>query len=410
MKKLLFFLLLLCFSLFFTACSEAEIQPPASDASIESTMPTSALTIMTEPPVAPVVEPKEYRVSFIAAGDNIVYYGNVRDAQKNAEGTEQRYDFRPSYTDIKEIVEEHDLAFINQETLMCGDGYDLSYYPRFNSPTELGNAVVDTGFDIIGMANNHMLDKGESGLLATLDYWENQPVTRIGAYRSRADFDAITVIEKNGIKIALLAFTYGTNGLSLPASSEVYIPYIDEALIREKVTEAETLADVTIVSIHWGYENTFRTNDQQREIAKLISECGGDVILGHHPHVIQPIEWIESGDNRTLCIYSLGNFMAEMAADYNMLGGMLSFELVKRGDEAVIVENAVFIPTVFDFNKSFYNNHIYLLEAYTEEQAKNHGISYYGNHTTLAKLRGYVTDTIPAEFLPAFLKEKPQSP
>ncbi len=400
MRKLL--LLLCCTLLLLASCGETETPPVSLESSASD---SSAPTIATEPPVAPVEEPKEHRVSFIAAGDNMVYYGNVRDAQKNAEGTALKYDFRPSYTDIKPIVEDHDLAYINQETLMCGDGYDLSYYPRFNSPTELGDAVVDAGFDIIGMANNHMLDRGESGLLATLDYWESQPVTRIGAYRSRADFDAITVLEKNGIKIALLAFTYGTNGLTLPASSEVYIPYIDEAVIREKVTEAEALADVTVVSIHWGYENTFRVNEQQREIAKLISDCGGDVILGHHPHVIQPIEWIENGDRRTLCIYSLGNFMAEMASDYNMLGGMLSFDLVKLGNEAVVVENALFIPTVFDFNKNFYNNHIYLLEDYTEEQAKNHGISYYGNHTTRAALCGYVTQNIPAEFLPAFLKE-----
>ncbi len=400
MRKLL--LLLCCTLLLLASCGETETPPVSLESSASD---SSAPTIATEPPVAPVEEPKEHRVSFIAAGDNMVYYGNVRDAQKNAEGTALKYDFRPSYTDIKPIVEDHDLAYINQETLMCGDGYDLSYYPRFNSPTELGDAVVDAGFDIIGMANNHMLDRGESGLLATLDYWESQPVTRIGAYRSRADFDAITVLEKNGIKIALLAFTYGTNGLTLPASSEVYIPYIDEAVIREKVTEAEALADVTVVSIHWGYENTFRVNEQQREIAKLISDCGGDVILGHHPHVIQPIEWIENGDRRTLCIYSLGNFMAEMASDYNMLGGMLSFDLVKLGNEAVVVENALFIPTVFDFNKNFYNNHIYLLEDYTEEQAKNHGISYYGNHTTRVALCGYVTQNIPAEFLPAFLKE-----
>ena len=203
MRKLL--LLLCCTLLLLASCGETETPPVSLESSASD---SSAPTIATEPPVAPVEEPKEHRVSFIAAGDNMVYYGNVRDAQKNAEGTALKYDFRPSYTDIKPIVEDHDLAYINQETLMCGDGYDLSYYPRFNSPTELGDAVVDAGFDIIGMANNHMLDRGESGLLATLDYWESQPVTRIGAYRSRADFDAITVLEKNGIKIALLAFTY----------------------------------------------------------------------------------------------------------------------------------------------------------------------------------------------------------
>ena len=132
----------------------------------------------------PVVEPTLYHFSFIGAGDNMAYYGNVRDAKKNAEGTDLVYDFRPSYTDIKPVIADYDLRFINQETLMCGDGYDLSYYPRFNSPQELGDAVVDTGFNLVGLANNHMLDRGESGLLATLDYWDSQPVTHIGSCRS----------------------------------------------------------------------------------------------------------------------------------------------------------------------------------------------------------------------------------
>lgn len=398
--------------LFLTAC--AREVPDAVDP-VGTTEPTVTLvtvtdpvtetvTTETEPPVEP---PTLYTLSFVAAGDNMAYYGNVRDAKKNAEGTDLVYDFRPSYTDVKAFIEPFDLRFINQETLMCGAGYDLSYYPRFNTPQELGDAVVDAGFNIIGLANNHMLDKGESGLLATLDYWEGQPVTSIGAYRNRTAFDEICVIEKNGISIALLSFTYGTNGLKLPAGSEVYIPYIESDVIREKVTEAETLADLTVVSIHWGNENTFRVNDEQIAVAKLIAECGGDVILGHHSHCIQPIEWIETDAGRTLCIYSLGNFMAEMAQDYNLLGGLLSFDVEKLGEDGKAeVKNVLFTPTVFDYSKTFYNNHIFLLEDYTDEQARNHGISYYGNSTTLARLKGYMTKYIDAEFLPDYLKEE----
>ncbi|MBQ8835901.1 MAG: CapA family protein [Clostridia bacterium] len=350
-------------------------------------------------------EPTLYTLSFIAAGDNMAYYGNLRDAARNAEGTDAKYDFKPSYTSIKPIVEAHDLAFINQETLMCGEGYDYSYYPYFNSPQELGDAVVDAGFDIVGMANNHMLDKGEKGLLATLDYWDAQPVTNIGAYRNREEYDSITVIEKNGISIALLSFTYSTNGNSLPKGSEVYIPYIDNDEIASKVAEAETLADITIVSMHWGTEFSFNVNSAQKELAALICENGGDVIIGHHPHVIQPMEWIECENNRTLCMYSLGNFMSEMEYGARILGGMVSFDIEKLGENGKPeVKNVLFIPTVFDFTSRFYNNHIYLLEDYTDEQARKHGISYYGNSTTLDTLKGYVTKYISEEFLPDFLK------
>lgn len=138
----------------------------------------------------------------------------------------------------------------------------------------------------------------------------------------------------------------------------------------------------------------------------MFSDYGADVILGHHPHVIQPVEWIEGKEgNKTLCVYSLGNFMAEQAYDYNMVGGIISFDIVQIAKEKPTIENVVFIPTVFDFDKrTFYNNHVYLMENYTEEQAKNHGIRYYNRTTTLAKLQKYVTNTISDEFLPESFK------
>ena len=365
---------------------------------------TEALNSATEP-IKPIDPPTLYSLSFVAAGDNMAYYGNIRDAAKNAKGTGEKYDFKPSYTTIKPFVEAHDIAFINQETLMCGEGYDLSYYPRFNSPRELGDAVVDAGFDIIGMANNHMLDKGESGLKATLDYWETKDVTLVGAYRSEEQFGDIPVIEKNGIKIALLAFTEHTNGLKLRADSEMYIPYADEIVVCEMVKAAEDIADITVVSMHWGNEYTFTPSTSQRTLASVICENGGDVIIGHHPHTIQPVEWVETEDNKTLCIFSLGNFMSEMEKDYKILGGMVSFDIEKLGDDGKAeVKNVLFTPTVFDFTTSFYNNHIYFLEDYTNEQAKAHGIRYYGNSTTLEKLIGYVKNTVAEDFLPDFLK------
>ncbi|MBR5539022.1 MAG: CapA family protein [Clostridia bacterium] len=396
------FILVMSLVLLLASCG-SEQSAVTTEVAVTTTAP---VTLMTEPVIEPEPEPVLYSFSFIAAGDNMAYYGNVRDAKRNAEGTDKKYDFSPSYTSIKPLVEEHDLAFINQETLMCGEGYDLSYYPRFNVPQELGDAVVDAGFDIIGLANNHMLDKGESGFLANLDYWETKDVTLIGAYRNREAFDEITVIEQNGISIALLSFTYGTNGLSLPKGSEVYIPYIDDAELAAKVSEAEQLADITIVSMHWGNEFTFKVNDAQRSAANIICENGGDVIIGHHPHCIQPVEWIENGENKTLCVYSLGNFMSEMERDYKILGGMMSFTVEKLGEEGKAeVKNPLFIPTVFDYTRSFYNNHIYLLENYTAEQAKSHGMAYYGNSTTLETLVGYVKNNINAQFLPEFLQD-----
>lgn len=397
MRKLtvLFFVLLFVLA----SCQKAEPTPAEVK---ETTVGTVATIPTTDGVEQPIEEPTLYKVSFVAAGDNMIYYGNVRDAMRNASSGET-YDFKPSYTTIKPVIEQYDLAFINQETLMTGGA--PSYYPRFNSPQEVGDAVVDAGFDIVGLANNHMLDMGEEGLLKTLEFWEGQPVILTGSYRNQEEFENITVFEKNGISIALLSFTYGTNGLSLPRGSEVFIPYIEDELVARKVKEAEDLADVTIVSIHWGDENTFNVNSQQKRVAKIICENGGDVIIGHHPHIIQSIEWIEVGDNRTICAYSLGNFMSEMAEGYNILGGLFSFDIEKLGEKGdAEITNVLFTPTVFDYNISFYNNHIFFLEDYTDEQARNHGIRYYGNSTTLATLYKYVTDHIDAEFLPEFMK------
>lgn len=403
MRKFVLICIVLCVAL--CACT-GEVAETTAPATTDEEVTVRMAPVTTAPP-EPLAPPTLYTLSFLAAGDNMAYYGNIRDAAKNAEGTDAKYDFKPSYTTIKPIVEGYDLAFINQETLMCGEGYELSYYPRFNSPQELGDAVVDAGFDIIGMANNHMLDKGEKGLLSTLDYWEKQPVTLTGAYRSKETFEEITVIEKNGISIALLSFTEHTNGLYLREGATAYVPYMDKELVARKVAEAETLADLTVVSMHWGNEFTFKVNTTQTEYARIICENGGDVIIGHHPHTIQPVEWIEAGENRTLCVYSLGNFMSEMEKDYKILGGMIAFTVTKLGEDGKAqVENPVFIPTVFDYTRSFYNNHIYLLEHYTEEQAKKHGMAYYGNSTTREALVGYVKKTIDAEFLPDFLKEE----
>lgn len=193
---------------------------------------------------------------------------------------------------------------------MTGDGYELSYYPMFNSPQDVGYDLQELGFDVVGIANNHMLDKGAKGLEKTIAFWKNmEGVLLIGGYDSREDYDTVRVLEKNGIKIAFLAYTYGTNGLTKAASSPVVIPYINEDDITRQVAAAKNAADAVIVSVHWGDEGSFKPNDAQKRTAQLFADCGVTAIIGHHPHVIQPVEWITGKNgNKTLCVYSLGNF------------------------------------------------------------------------------------------------------
>lgn len=355
-----------------------------------------------------VTEPVSQKISFLAAGDNIVYLGNVVEAAKYSETGGRVYNFKNQYKAVTSLISKADIAFINQETLMAGDDYKFSYYPRFNGPRDMGYDLVDSGFDIINIANNHMLDMGEDGLQKTIEFWRNETSAFIlGDYLGSNEYDNIKIYVKQGIKIAFLSYTYGTNGLS-SISSDIVIPYLNEETVIRQISAARAAADLVFVSIHWGDENSFVPNSNQIYYAQLICDLGADVIIGHHPHVIQPVVWLEGTDgHKMLCAYSLGNFAAEMANDYNMVGGFLTFDIISENGEQPYISEPLFIPTVYYYNMSFRNNRVYLMKDFTEELASGHGIGYYGNTTTLVKLKSYVTDTINAEFLPDYLNKKP---
>ena len=224
----------------------------------------------------------------------------------------------------------------------------------------------------------------------------------IGGYENAEDYDTVRILEKNGIKIAFLSYAEHTNGISKPASSELVIPKIVEADITRQIENAKAQADFVMVSVHWGDEGAFRPNEAQKKTAQLIADCGADVIIGHHPHVIQPVEYLTGKDgNKTLCVYSLGNLAAEQAYDYNMVGGIIEFDIVSVDDAKPCLENVTFNPTVFHFPSNFYGNTVYLMEDYTVELAKIHGVrGYYGHTLTCDGLVNYAINTISEEFLP----------
>ncbi len=409
MKKLISALLLVSVIASLESCSMLGVRKTGDgagrtdDPAKTSTVHTTDAPQTTEPPVTePLYDPA--KVSFIGCGDNIIYYGNVREAAGKSDSG-RAYGFKYSYEHVADIISSADVAFINQETLMCGDGYELSYYPNFNSPQDLGYDLIDLGFDVVNIANNHMLDQTGSGLEHTIEFWQGMPVLMIGGYTSEEDYNTPRYLESNGLKIAFLSYTYGTNGYTLSNNYNAWVPYLSEDDIRRQTAAARENSDVLIVSVHWGIEGAFAPSDEQKNYARIMAECGVDVIVGHHPHVIQPVEWISRPDGgRTLCVYSLGNFMAEQAFDYNMVGGIISFDLMRDERGNVSIESPLFIPTVFHFNSSFYNNQIWPMESYTADMAASHGISAYGRHTSLDTLKKYVTDTVAPEFLPGFLK------
>ena len=383
-----------------SACTQKTEKTPV----IQAEPPVIENTEVLAAPIEEVPEIIEYRTSFLGCGDNIIY--GTKDAVYNAVEGGRKYNYKVYYEGVADTIANADIAFINQETLMCGEGYALSYYPCFNSPQELGYDLVEMGFDVVNIANNHMLDKSADGLSKTIAFWKGMDTLMIGGYENAEDFDTIRYIEKDGVKIAFLSYTYATNGIVKPASSPLVIPYInDEDIIRQTALAKES-ADLVFVSIHWGVEGSFTPNEEQKRVAQLLSDCGVDAIIGHHPHVIQPVEWLTGKDgNETLCVYSLGNFMAQQAYDYNMLGGMISFDIVHTSEEGSVphLENVVFTPTVFHFAGSFLENNVLPFEQYTPELAALHGVrTYFGHQMSYDILRGYIDNTIDEEFLPEF--------
>ena len=344
------------------------------------------------------------KASFVGCGDNILYYGTWRDAKYQAKGTRE-YDFKPIYKNVQGMISSADIAFINQETV-CAQSFDLASYPQFNSPVDLTYDIQEVGFDVVSLANNHMLDKGALGLRESFDNWNERGVHVIGAYEEKDTGRYITYYEKNGITIAFVAYTYGTNLAEDPAKKGLYAPYLKQSDVAGDVREAYENSDFVIVSVHWGDEGSFSPSDEQKRYADIMAKNGADVIIGHHPHVLQPVEWLEGIDGgKTLCAYSLGNFVHEQEWDYNVPGGILTFDIVKDGPERARVESPLLVPTVCHYPRSFYNNTVYFLEDYTEKLASEHAVNtYYGHKLTLGGLKKYVTDTITAEFLPESFK------
>ena len=302
MKKKLFAGLIFISALLNTACGNTvslELEEQTSGQSTEAV--TELITETEEPTTEPVPEDKSIRV--VAVGDNLVQTGVYRCAQNHSEnGT--GYNFRYCYENIIDYIAQGDLKILNQETLICNDEYEISGTNfNFNSPTELGDCMVnDVGFNVITLANNHLLDKGIDGVRACLDYWdkmqtENEGLVVTGAFRNEADQNDIRTIEVNGIDVAILSFTEHTNGYTLPSDTEYRIIYTyDEELMQAQIQGAKEIADVVIVASHWGVEDTHWVSDAVKDLAKKYVEWGADVVIGNHPHTAQTMEQI-TADN-----------------------------------------------------------------------------------------------------------------
>ena len=281
-------------------------------------------------------EIKTSKLSLVMVGDALLHSSVYKDAYQN--GT---YDFSSQLELIKPIIQNYDLAFYNQESILGGTEIGLSDYPTFNSPKEFGDTMIDAGFNLVSLANNHTLDRGEKAIINSCNYWKTKEVLSAGSYCSKEDAEQINIKEKNGIKYTLLAYTYGTNGIKVPEGKEYLVNLYSDEKVKSDIEKVRDKVDLLMVSMHWGTEYKNEPTETQKKQAEYLSSLGVDIIIGTHPHVIEPITYI----NDTLVIYSLGNFISAQSTnnDYNtMVELMTSVDIIKEeknGQSTIKLDN-----------------------------------------------------------------------
>ncbi len=267
----------------------------------------------------------EKKVSVVMVGDALIHQSIYLDAYKNG-----KYDFKSIFKYIKPIVKEYDIAYYNQETVLGGKEIGVSTYPRFNSPYEVGDAFIDAGFNMVSLANNHTLDRGKNALVNANKYWKKHPeVLTNGSALSYEERNADKIFEKNGITYTMLSYTTQTNGISIPNKENYLVNLYDKDTVKKDIERVRSKVDVLFVAMHWGTEYTNYPTAEQKEIAKYLASLGVDVIIGAHPHVVEPVDFI----GKTLVIYSLGNFVSSQNGPNNLTGLMMSVNIKKKYDE-----------------------------------------------------------------------------
>ena len=358
-----------------------------------------------EPKKEEKLPPKVYNANLIMVGDALIHSSVYNDANRLANWS--GYDFKPQMELIKEKVKDYDLAYYNQETILGGTSLGLSDYPTFNSPQEVGDAFIDAGFNLVSLATNHTADRGKQAILNSREYWNKQDgVTAVGSYSSEEEKHEIEtrVLEVNNIKYAMLNYTYGTNGMPVandylvnvwptdidnignPDNDSKYQAYKD--VVKKDIEAIRDKVDVLIVAMHWGIEYTHTPTNYEKDMARFLADNKVDIVIGTHPHVIQPVEWI--GD--TIVFYSLGNFISAQYQNQGtctyykcMVGLMSSLDITKtddNGDVTIKIDN---IQNELIY--TYYTGWRYFkVIPFSNEAIKDHLYGYSDVYNTYAKI------------------------
>ena len=343
-------------------------------------------------------EQEENIIDFLAVGDNIAHLGMRESGMK--ESGDWNYD--AIYQPVKADVEAADLALVTQETVFVENRDDISGYPSFGTPPEFGDALVDTGFDVVAHATNHILDKGTDSIEYTMEWWkEKHPeIPILGIHQDQEDAEHITVVQCKALKLAMLDYTYGLNDIPLAEDKSYMVDVFDQEKARADIRKAREEADVVIVVMHVGEEYVQDVDEQTRQWVDLFLEEDVDIVIGSHPHVIRTMETLTGEDgHKMLVYYSLGNFTSTQNDLPSLLGAMAKITIkkdVKTG--AIQIPEHEFIPLLMHYNHDSRTYGIYKLNDYTQELADQHtanernpgefSISYYKELFEQIKAKG----------------------
>ena len=329
---------------------------------------------------------KENELDLVMAGD-VLLHTRLAYWSENGKGG---YDFNPIFKLIKPIIKKADLAIVNQETILGGKELGVSGYPTFNGPYELGDAIANAGFDVVLQSNNHSLDRGKQGIYNCLNFWKKYPkIKTVGINTSEAQKKKLCIYKKNGIKVAILNYTYGTNGIPLPKGMPYAVNYLVKDEVINDIKRAEKEADFTIVCPHWGTEYYRGITDYQKTWSKIFVENGVDLVLGAHPHVIEPIKYVtdKKTGHKMLVYYSLGNFVNSTMSDGRVgdryVGGLAKVKLKRGTDNKVRIAKYGVKATVMHNGGTRFGSSVYPLTQYTEELAKKNVMKTQDNMFSL---------------------------
>ena len=386
-------------------------------------------------------EKDETLITFTAVGDNLINEVLYEQAAQRAAdaGKKIKYDFAPCYAEIAPFIQEHDVNWIDIETLMT-DTLEPSGYPAFSTPGDSGRALIDAGWNVFSLCSNHTYDQGAEGIRQTLAFWKTMqekasPAGKDRDAEEKADADHkkkasdrpddsgraegicctglweygteydIPILVCKGKKLAFLTYTYGTNDIETPADSPAHVVYLDEeGLMANQIGLAREQADAVIVSLHWGEEYKHDETEEQRALAQRAADMGADLIIGGHPHVVEGAEMLTASDGRKVfCTYSLGNFLCAQNSmpDPDAMIGLLLSCTFRFTDDGLSVEDHRLIPIISDYGEDYEDDHVVLYSDYSEEDALAHGMrTMYGfTEFNYDYIRNMLTEVVGTKYL-----------